>query len=114
MGLASLAFLLYSHGHVKLLVVMYSINVFLTFTLSQLGMCRHWWKMRKSEAPWRQKLFVNGFGLLMTTTILFVTVTTKFAEGGWITILVTLVFILLCQIVRWHYDRVGRGAQETR
>ena len=48
MGLASLAFLFYSHGNVKLLVVMYSINVFLTFTLSQLGMCRHWWEMRKS------------------------------------------------------------------
>ena len=109
MGLASLAFLIYSHGNVKLLVVMYSINVFLTFTLSQLGMCRHWWEMRKSASPWRQPLFVNGFGLLLTATILFVTVTTKFAEGGWITIFVTLVFILLCQIVRWHYDRVGEA-----
>ena len=109
MGLASLAFLIYSHGNVKLLVVMYSINVFLTFTLSQLGMCRHWWEMRKSAAPWRQKLFVNGFGLLLTATILFVTVTTKFAEGGWITIFVTLVFILLCQVVRWHYDRVEKA-----
>ena len=109
MGLASLAFLIYSHGNVKLLVVMYSINVFLTFTLSQLGMCRHWWEMRGSASPWRQKLFVNGFGLLLTATILSVTVTTKFAEGGWITIFVTLVFILLCQIVRWHYDRVGQA-----
>ncbi len=109
MGLASLAFLLYSHGNVKLLVVMYSINVFLTFTLSQLGMCRHWWEMRKAAHPWRQRLLVNGFGLLLTATILFVTVTTKFAEGGWITIFVTLVFILLCQVVRWHYDRVGKA-----
>ena len=47
MGIASLAFLIYSHGAVKLLVVMYSINVFLTFTLSQLGMCRHWWEVRR-------------------------------------------------------------------
>jgi amino acid transporter len=107
MGLASLAFLIYSHGNVKLLVVMYSINVFLTFTLSQLGMCRHWWGVRKSAEPWRHKLFVNGFGLILTATILFVTVTTKFAEGGWITILVTLAFVLLCQAVRWHYDGVG-------
>jgi len=107
MGLASVAFLLYSHGAVKLLVVMYSINVFLTFTLSQLGMCRHWWDVRKSAARWRHGLFVNGFGLLLTATILCVTVTTKFAEGGWITIFVTLVFVLLCQAVRWHYDRVG-------
>jgi amino acid transporter len=109
MGLASLAFLIYSHGNVKLLVVMYSINVFLTFTLSQLGMCRHWWEVRHSPMPWRYKLAVNGFGLLLTATILSVTVTTKFAEGGWITIFVTLVFILLCQAVRWHYDRVGQA-----
>jgi amino acid transporter len=106
MGLASLAFLIYSHGNVKLLVVMYSINVFLTFTLSQLGMCRHWWQVRNSLEPWRHGLIVNGFGLILTATILFVTVTTKFAEGGWITILVTVFFIALCQGVRWHYDRV--------
>ncbi len=116
MGLASLGFLIYSHGNIKLLVVMYSINVFLTFTLSQLGMCRHWWDMRRSASPWRQKLAINGLGLLLTATILSVTVTTKFAEGGWITVSITLVFILLCQGVRWHYDRVGkalRGLNDT-
>jgi K+ transporter len=106
MGIASLAFLVYSHGDVKLLVVMYSINVFLTFTLSQLGMCRHWWEVRKTAEPWKLKLAINGLGLLSTSTILFVTVTTKFAEGGWVTIVVTLVFVLICQAVRWHYDRV--------
>lgn len=106
MGLASLAFLLYTHGDVKLLVVMYSINVFLTFTLSQLGMCRHWWEARRSEPRWRRNLFVNGLGLLLTSTILVVTVTSKFAEGGWVTLSVTLVFVLLCQAVRGHYDRV--------
>jgi amino acid transporter len=109
MGLASLAFLLYSHGNVKLLVVMYSINVFLTFTLSQSGMCRHWWEARRSAEPWRLKLAINGLGLLATSTILFVTVTTKFTEGGWVTIGVTLVFVALCQVVRWHYDRVKQA-----
>ena len=106
MGLTSFAFLIYSHGNVKLLVVMYSINVFLVFTLSQLGMCRHWLDVRKSQTPWRSRLFIAGLGLFLTGTILFVTIATKFAEGGWVTILVTLVFIMLCQAVRWHYDRV--------
>ncbi len=106
MGLASLAFLLYSHGDVRLLVVMYSINVFLTFTLSQLGMCRHWWAERRSERAWLRKLGINGFGLLLTGIILFVTTTTKFAEGGWVTLLVTLVFVLGCQYIKSHYDRV--------
>ena len=105
MGLSSLAFLIYSHGEVRLLVVMYSINVFLTFTLSQLGMCRHWWQVRRSEASWLRKLGVNGVGLVLTGIILLVTITTKFAEGGWVTLLVTLVFVLGCRYIRSHYDR---------
>ena len=106
MGLASLGFLLYTRGAVKLLVVMYSINVFLTFTLSQLGMCRHWWAVRNAERDWRRKLSVNGIGVLLTGTILTVTVSIKFAEGGWLTLLVTLCFVALCWVVRVHYDRV--------
>jgi hypothetical protein len=112
MGLSSLAFLFYSQGNVKLLVVMYSINVFLTFTLSQLGMCRHWWEARKSPEPWRHGLLVNGLGLFLTATILCVTVTTKFEEGGWITIAVTLGFVLVCQAIRWHYDRVAAALKQ--
>jgi amino acid transporter len=109
MGLTSLAFLIYSHGDVKLLVVMYSINVFLVFALSQLGMCRHWLAERKSDRSWRSRLFVAAIALALTGTILFVTVITKFAEGGWVTIFVTLGFIVLCQAVRWHYDRVRKA-----
>lgn len=106
MGLASLGFLLYTQGAVKLLVVMYSINVFLTFSLSQLGMCKHWWEVRKEQGVWLRKLLLNGLGLALTGTILAVTVIIKFAEGGWVTVLVTSGFILLCYIVRSHYDRV--------
>lgn len=106
MGLASLSFLLYSRGDVKLLVIMYSINVFLTFTLSQLGMCKHWWEVRKTQSVWRRKLCVNGVGLLLTSTILIITLTIKFAEGGWVTLLVTLCFISVCTIVRAHYEHV--------
>jgi len=109
MGLASLAFLLYTGGDVRLLVVMYSINVFLTFSLSQLGMCRHWWEVKKTERSWLRKLFVNGLGLSFTAIILVITIVIKFAEGGWVTLLVTSGFILLCYRVRWHYDQVRRA-----
>lgn len=109
MGMASLAFLLYTGGDVRLLVVMYSINVFLTFTLSQLGMCRHWWSARKRERLRLRKLFVNGLGLSFTATILVITVIIKFAEGGWVTLLVTSAFIFLCHIVRSHYEQVRRA-----
>jgi Amino acid permease len=105
MGLASMGFLFYTQGDVNLLVVMYSINVFLTFTLSQLGMCKHWWDVRKTQSEWLRKLSINGVGLLLTGTILVVTVTFKFVEGGWVTLLVTLGFISLCYMVRSHYNR---------
>ena len=106
MGLASLAFLSYTQGDVRLLVVMYAINVFVTFSISQAGMCRHWWLVRHTDKLWLQRLFVNGLGLLFTGTILIVTVILKFAEGGWVTVLVTLAFIVLCYCVRLHYDHV--------
>ena len=106
MGAASLGFLLYTGGRVSVLVVMYSINVFLTFTFSQLGLCRHWWMVRKEEPLWLRKGLVSGFGFVLTATILAFTVIIKFAEGGWVTILVTFAFILLCYIVRSHYDGV--------
>ena len=48
-------------------------------------MCRHWWKVRGWYPSWARKLGINGFGLMLTSIILFVTVTTKFAEGGWVT-----------------------------
>lgn len=112
MGLASLGFLAYTGGQVKFLIVMYSINVFLTFTLSQLGMCRHWWEARKQERVWLRKLSVNGLGLILTVTILLVTTVTKFGEGGWVTVLVTSGFILLCYLIRSHYNKV-RGALKS-
>jgi amino acid transporter len=111
MGLASLAFLLYTGGNVRLLVVMYAINVFLTFSISQLGMCRHWWSVRHTEKLWLRRLSVNGLGLSFTGTILTVTVILKFAEGGWITVLVTSTFVGLCYGVRLHYDHVRSALQ---
>jgi len=109
MGIASLAFLTYTGGDVRLLVVMYSINVFLTFTLSQLGMCRHWFEVRSHHPAWLRKFLLNGVGLLLTATILVVTLVFKFAEGGWVTAAVTSVFVVICYIVRAHYESV-RGA----
>ena len=109
MGLSSLGFLLYTGGRVKILVVMYSINVFLTFTFSQMGLCRHWLAVRKQRQAWLGKISVSGFGLVLTATILVITVIIKFAEGGWVTVVVTSSFIFLCYLVRVHYDRVRRA-----
>ncbi len=107
MGGAALGILLYTGGSIDVIVVMYSINVFLTFTLSQLGMCVHWWQVRREESSWGRRLAINGVGLILTATILVVTVFMKFREGGWVTVLITGSLIGICVLVRRHYSSVG-------
>jgi len=112
MGLAAIATLLYTGGAVKLLIVMYSINVFLTFTLSQMGMVRHWWQVRSTEAHWRRRFVLATLGTTVTGGILVVTAVIKFTQGGWVTLAVTGAFVGLCMLVRAHYQRV-RGVLKS-
>jgi hypothetical protein len=102
MGGAALAALLYTGGDVGHLIVMYSINVFLTFTLSMTAMLRYWVRRRgRPERRRRLALFAAGFGLCLT--ILGITVVEKFAAGGWVTIAVTGLVIAVCFRTRAHY-----------
>ncbi len=96
MGLAAIAILVFTEARVSVLVVLYAINVFVTFTLSQLGMSAHWWKERRRELRWRRKLFINGVGCAFTALILMLTITLKFDEGGWVTIAITGGLVALC------------------
>jgi len=105
-GIAAIALLLYTHGSISALVVMYSINVFLTFSLSEFGMARFFIKNREKEAKWKQQLSVQLIGLTLCLTILIITIFEKFAEGGWVTLIITSVLILLCYIIRKHYARI--------
>jgi len=113
MGLCALAMLYYTGASVRVLVVMYSINVFLTFTFSQFGMVRHWLRARPPDVV--KKLSVMGLGLLVTVGILMVTTVLKFREGGWVTLAVTGGFVALCVVIRRHYaatTRALRGLDE--
>ena len=103
MGVAALLVLLWSDGRVDLLVVLYSINVFLTFSLSLAGLCLYWLKKRKEGGPWLARLLLSATGLMVTASILAVTVIEKFFEGGWMTILITALVIVLCLFIREHY-----------
>ena len=107
MGGMAFMMLAITGGSVRYLIVMYSINVFLTFSLSQFGMCVHWWKDRATEPSWKSRFAMNGIGFLLTASILCVTVAIKFPEGGWITLLITGTFIVFALLVRRHY----RGTQ---
>jgi amino acid transporter len=109
MGVAAMATLYYTKGNITTLVIMYSINVFITFTLTELGMTRHWIIDRKQEPRWKSRLAIHGTGLVMCASILTITLYEKFSEGGWVTVAITGVLILLCYMIRKHYDNVKKG-----
>ena len=106
MGAAAIGMLVYARGSIHVLVLMYSINVFLTFTLSQLGMCVHWWKVRRTDRTWGRRFAVNGAGLSISVTILVVSTALKFREGAWMTVVITGAVVALCLAIRRHYNSV--------
>ena len=104
MGAAAMAALFYTQGNVGHLVVMYSINVFLTFSLSMFAMFRFWLRHRRSRPQARRRLLLFGAALVLCVTILAVTVVEKFLQGGWVTVTITLVVVALCLLIRRHYQ----------
>jgi hypothetical protein len=108
MGLAAISALLYTEGKTDRLVVMYAINVFVTFSLSMIGMCRMWWQKRGQDPLWRQRVALFSFGGTMCIAILCVTVYYKFEEGAWVTLGVTSVLVALCFGTRRYYRGVVR------
>lgn len=104
MGAAALFILLWTKGEVSLLVVLYSINVFLTFSMSIFGLCLHWWRNRRGEKRWLPRLLLSLVGLCVTGGILIVTTAEKFEEGGWMTLLITLIVITIFNLIHRHYE----------
>ncbi|MBI3898553.1 MAG: APC family permease [Gammaproteobacteria bacterium] len=111
MGLAALIVLLWSRGQVELLVVLYSISVFLTFSLTLFGLCVYWWQHRRERSGW-WRLFLSLWGLLSTASILLVMVVSKFVDGGWAAILVIGSLIVFCAVIHRHYQNVRRQLLE--
>jgi amino acid transporter len=105
-GTAALALLFYTKGSITALVIMYSINVFLTFSISEYGMSRFFIKQRKKEKYWKKHLSVHLTGLVLCSTILTVIVFEKFLEGGWLTLVITSLVIMLCHFIRKHYTKI--------
>ncbi|BCZ83408.1 amino acid transporter [Paraburkholderia terrae] len=104
MGVASLAILFWTHGNVAVLVVLYSINVFLTFSLSLLGLCVYWWKHRSDGSHWIRHFAFSALGLSVTSSVLVITLIEKFTAGGWLTVLVTSAVVALCVLIKRHYS----------
>jgi amino acid transporter len=108
MGGAALAALWYTGGNVTTLVIMYSINVFLTFSLSMIGMLLYWWRRRNRSPVATRRLALFGVGALFCLSILCVTVYEKFFEGGWRTLFVTGALVAAFYCTRAYYNSVNR------
>jgi hypothetical protein len=108
MGAASIGTLVYTKGDITALVTMYSINVFVTFSLSQAAMLRYWLG-RRGDAGFKRGMAVHGVALALCLGILAGNVYEKFGEGGWITLVVTGMVVALCFAIRAHY----RGVQQN-
>jgi len=109
-GIVALAFLASTlvvifGGQTHRLIPLYALGVFLAFTLSQAGMVRHW--QRESGQGWHWKATLNGLGAVATGVVLLVIVTTKFAHGGWIVVLLIPGFIWIFSAVKHHYVTVA-------
>ena len=93
------------HGDTHALIPLYMIGVFVSFTLSQAGMVRHWHRLR--EGKWRTNAIINGTGAVLTGIVLIIVATTKAAEGAWIVLVLIPCLVMLFRMTRTHYDHVA-------
>ena len=108
MGTGALLTVLVTHGQVALLIVPYSINVFLTFSLTLFGLCRYWLEQRLYTLHWRGSFALSALGFLVCFFILAVILIEKFGRGGWVSLLVTGLVVAVCLVIRRHYDEVAQ------
>lgn len=108
-GIFAIAILIWCRGKVSLLVVLYSINVFITFSLSLFGMCVYWASHQKKASPrWPFRLIFSFLAFVITSSILCITLITKFQSGGWLTVVVTCTVIFICLIIKRHYNMFNK------
>ena len=98
-------------GNVNLLIPLYAIGVFISFTLSQFGMLKRW--VTRREGHWLHKALINGFGALMTTEVVLIIGITKFHKGAWIVILVIPLLVAAMLHIKKHYTAIADQLRMT-
>jgi amino acid transporter len=92
------------NGSVTNLIPLYTIGVFLAFTLSQTGLIRRWRRLRSPGWQWRAG--INAVGAVVTAVVLIVVVIAKFTEGAWMTLLILPILVTLLLAIHTHYTQV--------
>ncbi|HEX2441097.1 MAG TPA: APC family permease [Methylomirabilota bacterium] len=103
-GFAALLLVLFG-GETHALIPLYAVGVFISFTLSQSGMVRHWWRER--SVGWRHRLAINGVGATATGVVTLVIAATKFSHGAWIVVLVIPILVTAFIMMSRHYEEVA-------
>jgi amino acid transporter len=103
MGAAALGVLFWTRGDVTILVVIYSLSVFLTFAVSLFGLCVYWWRSRGS-ASWLWRLSLSGVGFAVCAMILAMLIVRRLGEGGWLAVVLIVAITGICLMIRNHYD----------
>lgn len=104
--IASCALIIIFKGETHLLLPLYAIGVFISFTLSQTGMFVRW--VRQKSPNWRHKAFINGFGAFVTLVTVFILGITKWDEGGWSVFIAIPVFVFIMLSINKHYTEVSK------
>jgi amino acid transporter len=113
MGLGALAILYWTAGSVTLLVVLYSLSVFLTFAVSLFGLCLYWLRNRDPGRHWLRRLLLSALGFVICAGILLVLLVERFTEGGWATVLIIGAIGGLCILIRKHYAQTKEAIQRV-
>ena len=113
LGIAALGILIWTRGSVTVLVVLYSISVFLTFAISLYGLMAYWWKQRKTLDHWHRRLALSATGFIVCASIFSVLLVEKFTKGAWLAILIIAAITALCIWIRSHYDDTRRKIGEV-
>lgn len=103
MGIAALGILVWTQGSVALLVVLYSVSVFLTFAVSLFGLCVYWLRHRR-EKRWFGRFLLSGLGFAVCAGILTMLMMEKFTAGGWLAALIIATIVGACLFIRHHYE----------
>jgi amino acid transporter len=103
-GFAALLLVVFG-GETHALIPLYAVGVFISFTLSQSGMVRRWWRARTQG--WRWRMGVNGLGAAATGVVTVVIAVTKFTHGAWIVVLVIPLLVTAFVMMSRHYEEVA-------
>ncbi len=118
LAMAAIAFVLAFNAEVTALIQLYIVGVFVSFTLSQIGMVRHWTRHLRTETDPRTRRHmmrsrvINTIGFIATGAVLIVVLVTKFVAGAWIAILAMSSLFILMKAIHKHYDTVARELAE--